>query len=299
MPLPAQQQQQTLNAAGGLFQSLLQITGSSAQVASATGIMASASPYVAAIYQAINLLPPGELKDWLQAGPIEFWKKIWTLVKGRKWTDGDYVLGERLNDQIYCNGDATRRQVSDEMVDLAHVIFNQLFGVRIATAEDLDALDAGVAAYKTRAVSQDMSTEAIERAVFLKKNYYPSSTYNVKCWDLRYFGIYPLVDRIPGYEIGKWYTGTVIGGAEAVDGIIPVSATDILDQYIGANFDPTTGTTTLPDGTVLRPGDSSGGGSFLDQIVSYVQTADPIVLIGIAVGAGYIYNQIDNNGGFS
>lgn len=294
MALPQQQQ---VNAYGGIFQSLVQITGSTSAVASASSIMSQASPYVAAIYQAINLLPPGELKDWLTSNPAQFWKRIWTLVKGRKWTDGDYVLGERLNDQIYCNGDATRRQVSDEMVDLAHVVFNQLFGVRIATAEDLDALDAGVAAYKTRAVSQDMSHEAIERAVFLKRNYYSSSTYNVKCWDLRYFGIYPLVDRIPGYEIGKWYTGAVIGGANAVDGLIPVSATDILDQYVGANFDPATGTTTLPDGTVLRPGDS-GSGSIIDQIISYVETADPIVLVGIAIGAGYVYNEIENNGGF-
>lgn len=293
MPVPTQQQ--TLNAAGGIFQSILKITGSSSAVASATSIMSSASPYVGAIYAAINLLPPGELKDWLQSDPIELWKRIKTLVTGRKWTDGDYVLGERLNDQVYCNGDVTRRQVSDEMVDLSHVIFNQLFGVRIATAEDLDSLDNSVAAYRTRAVSQGIGQEAIERAVFLKKNYYSSATYNVKCWDLRYFGIYPLVDRIPGYEIGKWYSGAVIGGATAVDGLIPVSATDILDQYVGANFDPATGTTTLPDGTVLRPGDTTGG-SLIDQIISYVETADPIVLVGIAVGAGYVYNEISENG---
>jgi len=83
--------------------------------------------------------------------------------------------------------------------------------------------------------------------------------------------MYPLVDRIPDYEPGKWYTGEVIGGAYAVDGLIPVSATDILDQYVGASFDPVTGTVTTAEGEVITPG-SATAGTWLDKIISFAKT---------------------------
>ncbi len=287
--------QQSQNSAGGIFQNIIKLSGSSTAVAGASAILGSGSPYVAAAYAVINLLPEGELKSWLTSNPQQLWNKIKVLFAGKKWTNGDYVLGERLNDQIYCNGNITRQQVSDQMVDLAHTVFNQLFGVRIATSNDLDALDNGVAAYRNQEASQGISTEAIERAVFLKQHYFPSSTYNTKCWDLRYFEIYPLVDRIPAYEPGKWYTGAVIGGSNAVEGVIPVSADDILDQYIGANFDPATGTTTLPDGTVLRAGESNV--TMLDKIISYAKE-NPVIVVGIAAAAGYVYTEIEKDGGF-
>lgn len=292
MALPSQSR----NVAGGIFQYLVQINGTDEQVRAAQAKLAQLTPTTMAVYQALNLLPEGELKSWLMANPIQFWKKIIALFKGKKWTAGDYVLGERLNDQIYCNGDIDRGQVSDQMVDLAHVVFNQLFGVRIATAEDLDALDNGVSAYKTRTASIGLSTDAIERAVFLKQHYFSSATYNKSCWDLRYFEVYPLVDRIPAYEPGKWYTGTLIGGSNCVDGIIPINASDILRQYLGADFDPTTGSVTLPDGTVLNPGEVQSG-SVLDRIIAYTKQ-NPAVVIGIAAAAGYVYTEIEKDGGF-
>lgn len=290
--------QQSTNKYGGIFQYLLSINGSPAQVRQAQSKLAMLTPTTAAVYATLNVLPEGELKNWLMANPVQFWKKIYALVFGRKYTTGDYVLGERLNDQVYCNPGIGRQQVSDEMVDLAHVIFNQLFGVRIATAEDLDALDGGVDAYKARAASQGISINAIERAVFLKQHYYPISTYNSQCWDLRYFEIFPLVGRIPAYELGKWYTGPVLGGANAVDGVIPVSATDVLDQYLDADFDPNTGTVTTADGTVITPGSSpgtAGSGSPIDKIISFVKTADPIELIAIAAAGYYVYTELEAN----
>lgn len=293
MPVP----QQSTNPYGGIFQYLLSIKGSSAQVRQAQAKLSQLTPTTAAVYQTLNVLPEGSVKDWLMANPVQFWTKIYELFFGKKWTTGDYVLGERLNDQIYCNPDIGRGQVSNEMVDLAHVIFNQLFGVRISTAEDLDALDGGVAAYKARAASQGISDNAIERAVFLKQRYYPISTYNVRCWDLRYFEVFPLVGRIPAYDLGKWYTGTVLGGAYAVDGVIPVSATDVLDQYLGADFDPVTGTVTTADGTVITPGSGSGAasGSPIDKIISFVKTAGPIELMALAAAGYYVYTELETN----
>jgi hypothetical protein len=287
MPVPTQ----STNPVAGIFQNLLQIKGTSAEVAAVQSAMSKAVPIANAVYQVINLLPEGELKSWLSANPVEFWTKIFALIKGRKYTSGAYVLGERMNDQIYCNGNIGRQQVSDEMVTMAYTIFNQLFGVRIDTSEDLDALDYGVLAYKNRPVSQGLSNDAIERAVYLKQHYYPIATYNKACWDLRYFEVFPLVDRIPDHEIGKWYSGPLLGGATAVDGVIPVSASDIIRQFIGSDFDPNTGNITKPDGTVITPGGSTGTyGNPIDKIISFVKT-NPIPAIGIAAALGFAYYE--------
>jgi len=285
------QPQQSTNPQAGIFQNLVVLQGTKTNVDAAAKIMSQITPIAGIIYQGLKLLPEGQLKDWLMAGPIEFWKKIYTTIFGRKYTSGDYVLGERLNDNVYGNDNIGRQQVSNQMVDLAHVIFNQLFGVRIATSDDLDALDRGFAAYKAREASIGISDSAINRAVFLKQHFFPSSTYNVSKWDLRYFEIYPLVDRIPDYQPGKWYSGTVLGGATAVDGVIPVSATDVLDQYVGAKFDPATGNTILPDGTIINPANATSG-SVVDKVISYVKSASPLELIGIAVGAYVVYNEV-------
>ena len=168
----------TTNPMAGLFQNVTQLSGSSQDVAKAQMVMGAVStmapeflPYVKAIYGIVNALPAGTLKDWLSSNGIEFWKRVWTLIVGRKYTKGDYTLAERLNDQIFCNQDIGQTQATDQMVDIAHQIFNQLFGVRIATDEDLNALDFGVSAYKDRMVSQGISQDAIERAVFLKQHF--------------------------------------------------------------------------------------------------------------------------------
>jgi hypothetical protein len=282
------------NMYGGIFQYVVQINGSPEQVAAAQAKLSQLTPTTAAVYAALNILPKGQLKSWLMANPVQFWTKIYILIFGKKWTSGDYVLGERLSDQVYCNSDIGRQSVTNQMVDLAHVIFNQLFGVRIGSSDDLDALDGGVAAYKARASSEGISDNAIERAVYLKQHYYPISTYNKSCWDLGYFEAFPLVDRIPDHEIGKWYTGTVLGGAYAVDGVIPVSATDILDQYLGADFDPATGTVTTEDGTVISPGSTGAGGSILDKIISFVKT-DPLKAAIVAAAALYAVYEFEEN----
>ena len=292
MPVPTPSK----NAYGGIFQYLLQINGDPVQVRAAQAKLAQLTPETAAVYAGLNMLPEGDLKSWLMANPVQFWTKVYELFFGKKWTSGDYVLGERLSDQVYCNPDIGRQQVSNQMVDLAHVIFNQLFGVRIGTTDDLDALDNGVAAYKARASSQGISDDAIERAVYLKQRFYPVNTYNRVCWDLRYFELFPLVGRIPDHEIGKWYTGTVVGGAYAINGVIPVSATDILDQYIGADFDPVTGTVTTTDGTVITPDVLPGAatGSIMDKIISFVKT-EPLKAAVVAAAALYAYYEFEEN----
>lgn len=280
----------TIPNLGGIYGNITQLTGTDQQISQAQQALWSAVwPPAGSIYKFLNALPPGELKSWLTAGPVEFYKKLIQLFTGKKWTSGDYVLGERLNDNVYGQKDIGRQQVTDDMVAVAHTLFNQLFGVRIATSDDLDALDNGIIAYKARQSSQGISQDAIERAVFLKQHFYPSSTYNKAPWDLRYFELYPLVDRIPAYEPGKWFTGEVIGGGHATEGIIEISAANVLQQFVGADFNPATGTTTLPDGTVLSPG-NDGSGSPLDNVVSYVK-ANPMLFGLVLIGGYFLYEE--------
>jgi hypothetical protein len=290
MPVPTK----SVNKYAGIFQYLVQINGDPAQVKAAQAKLSQLTPETAAVYAALQMLPEGSLKTWLTANPIQFWKMVYEAIFGRKYTSGDYILAERLSDQIYCNANIDRGQASNQMVDVAHRIFNQLFGVRIATEDDLNALELGFAAYKARQASEGISDAAINRAVYLKRHFYPNSTYNKQCWDLRYFEMYPLVDRIPDYEPGKWYTGEVIGGAYAVDGLIPVSATDILDQYVGASFDPVTGTVTTAEGEVIAPGTSGAtGDTFFDKIISFAKTNPEISAIAIAAAGYFISEELE------
>ena len=289
MPAP-----NSVNPGSGIFQYLLRIDGTDSEVRAAQAQLSKLTPETAAIYQALNVLPEGDLKSWLMANPVQFWKKVVALIKGRKYTTGDYTLAERLNDQVYGNKDIGQTQATDEMVDIAHRVMNQLFGVRLTVDDDLNALDYGVSAYKDRTASQGISQDAIERAVFLKQHFYPISTYNRQPWDLRYFEMYPLVDRIPDYNPGKWYNGPVIGGGNAVEGLITISASSVLKQFAGSDFDPVTGNITTPGGEVITPGnDTVANGSPIDQLLAFAK-ANPVMsaIIGGALGY-YVITEMD------
>lgn len=288
MSLPAQ----NINPIPGIFSYLTHLDGTDAEVRAAQAKLASLTPETAALYQALNVLPEGDLKSWLTANPVQFWKKVVALIKGRKYTKGDYTLAERLNDQVYGNPNIGQTQATDEMVDIAHRVMNQLFGVRLAVDDDLNSLDYGVAAYKARAVSQGISQDAIERAVFLKQHFFPIATYNNQVWDLRYFEIYPLVDRIPDYELNKWYSGPVLGGANAVEGLIPISAQTVLKQFAGSDFDPITGNITTPTGQVITPGSTGTPGTTGDPINDFITwaKANP-AFIGLGALAAYMYYE--------
>lgn len=288
--------------AGGIFQYLIHINGSPDEVKRAQAALASTNPVTFGVYQALNLLPEGELKSWLTANPVQFWTKVIQLFKGRTYQTGQYILGERYNDQILCAGDIGRRQVSDEMVPVARMIFTMLFGVRINNDEDLGALDNGVAAYYQRPNKGDIPQSAVERAVYLKQNFYPASTYNRQCWDLRYFELYPLVARIPEMNadptreeanVGRFYTGELPGGAYAVDGLVPIEAQTIIRQLPPPEpgeepnqFDPT----PVP---IDEPG--AAAGNFFERAVTWV-TDNPVesIVIGGAL-AFLIYEFVNDN----
>lgn len=114
----------------------------------------------------------------------------------------------------------------------ARLIWTILFGVRITNSNFLDALDRGVDDYYNAAGNNgsDIPRKAVERAVMLKQNFYPSSTYNKVQWDLNHFQDWPLVAPVPDPDnIGVLYSGqfmgvTVVNGRVIGDPIPDVQA---------------------------------------------------------------------------
>lgn len=206
----------------GLFDNIVKIGDKVGSVNESLQLAAN-DPIVTGVKQAVNLLPEGGLKEWVSANPIQFWKKIIQLITGRKYTTGQYVLGERFIDQILpgANDAARRGDVPDDIVLKATDFFTIVFGVRITTQEDMDALDYGPDAYYKRPDKTDIPRAAVNRAVFLKQNYFPISSYNVRKWDTTMFEKYPLVAPIPGIKPGTLYSGELPGGAIAVNGVVP------------------------------------------------------------------------------
>lgn len=228
----------------GIYSNIVQMSGTQANRDKLAQALISSSPELAGIQKAANtiigMIPPGGLRRFLSQGP---WKMLWSAIFGRKYTIGQYKLGERFIKQIGGNLNAGGWQdVPNDAVEQAMNMFTILFGVRIGTGEDLDALDSGVDAYYARGEKNDIPQNAVRRAVYLKQNFYPISTYNQTVWDPRYFELYPLVAPIPGLSQNTLYTGPLPGGANAVNGVIPVNADSVMKQVLGTNV----GTNGLP-----------------------------------------------------
>lgn len=213
-------------ANNALFQSIVKLVNPDGSPAA---VSAASDPVVMAVKAGISLLPPGDLKRWLGANPAKFWTMVYQLFAGRKYTTGEYRLGERYIDQvIHSNGPDTvksYRDVPDDAVRQAQLLFTILFGVRITNDEDLAALNYGSASYYQRPDKIDIPPEAVNRAVFLAQKYYPISTYNTTEWDLNHFSEFPLAAPIPDpYTVGKLYSGPLPGGGTATNGVILINA---------------------------------------------------------------------------
>jgi len=220
-----------------LYNGIVQGVGAAA---AGTPLGAAIAVY-SALKQAVNLLPPGDVKraitDFFKGGILLF---VINLAKGRAFTSGEYRLGERYLDQVVsaAGPDTVKsyREVDDKIVPEAILFFTVVFGVRITTDDDLWALDEGATAYRQRPGLDykgmgDISDAALQRAVFLKQNFFPSSTYNLSTWDLSKFAEYPLVSPIPDpYAFGKLYTGPLPGGGQATDGVILVNVDTPLSE---------------------------------------------------------------------
>lgn len=229
--LPAGQSPVSTNeTVKGLFTGIVKLVGPAA----AATPLGAAFAVAAAVEAGIDLLPPGGLKRFLKelTGLAGFIKMAIRLIKGRTYTTGQYRLAERYIDQVISSAgpDTVKsyRDVPDNVVPEAILFFTVVFGVRITTDEDLWALDNGAGAYMARPGVDnkgmaDIPDAALQRAVFLKQNFYSAATYNTLTWDLDHFSEYPLIAPIPHpYEFGQFYTGPLPGGGQATEGVILV-----------------------------------------------------------------------------
>jgi hypothetical protein len=207
----------------GLFDDIVKIQGEVKSVESSLQAAAN-DPVVIAVKEGIKLLPEGGLKKWVSMDAKTFWKNVFSWFTGKKFTRGQYTLGERYLDQLEDNGNPNAAnsysEIPDSLVPTAQMLFSILFGVRIDTVEDLDALNVSPAAYYARGNRDDIPLEAVERAVWLKKNKFPDSYYNNRKWDVTEFEKRPLVAPIPDIKYGALYTGELPGGAFATNGVI-------------------------------------------------------------------------------
>lgn len=135
-----------------------------------------------------------------------------------KYGVGEHILGERFLDGIQ-GLNVGRRDVPDDAIAAAQVYFSLMFGVRIRMTEDFDALDKGVDEYYKRPQTDDIPRAAVERAVNLKRTYYPITSYNQGGWDLSRAQDIPLVAPIPGIEYKTLMNGEVPGIGPIVNGI--------------------------------------------------------------------------------
>lgn len=229
-----------------------------------------------------TILPAGQLRTaLLSASPDLFsvFKTLISLLQGRRYYEQEYKLGERLIDQIQCQS-VGWRDIPDELVPIARLVFTQLFGVRITSNEDLDALEYGPDQYFARGGKGDISWEQAERAVYLKQHFYNFGTYNTSCWDLRHFDEYPLIGRIPEMNaddhggpanVGKFYTGPGFNGQQIIDGLLQ------------GTLPVAPGSTSVPPTTVPQ--------SWLDKIISYAK-ANPAMAAVAAAALGYVIYEV-------
>lgn len=215
----------TENTGKGLFESIVKFSDA-AKEKQGQGAGAS-DPIVMAVKLGIDLIPEGNFKKWVTMNPLQLYTKLFQAIFGRAWRSDQYRLGERLIDNIDPNGTAdtmkSYRDVPDEVVKNAITLFTILFGVRVDSQLDLDALQQGSAAYYLRPDKSDIPAAAVARAVFLKQNFFPDSTYNTTKWDTDIFSRYPLAAPIPDpFQVGKLYSGPLPGGATAKNGVIEI-----------------------------------------------------------------------------
>lgn len=188
----------------------------------------------------------------------------------------------------------------NELLYPARLLLGILFGVRMTNSNYLDALGRGVDDYYAAGANTwDIPRNAVERAVSLRQQFFPDSTYNTQQWDLNKFQDFPLVAPIPDpVEPGVLYTGEFLG-VTVVNGMAIGDPIPDIDRYTQL-LDPRTGIiklkpggtiniTDLPDlpdtitdgdGTVPGNGTGTGDGDIFSKGITWAK-AHPLETIGI------------------
>jgi len=175
-----------------------------------------------------TVLPAGRLKTALMTSGTDLgsvFKTLLSLVQGRKYSQGEYTLGERLVKQIQCNMSVDWRSIPDDLVPVARKVFTILYGVPMYNDADFGYLAQGVDAYMN--VRPWANRAAVQRAVNLVNIGYGPSTFNQSCWNLSTFDQYPLVAPVPNmvpddeqHTQEPFYTGPGFNGQNFVNGML-------------------------------------------------------------------------------
>jgi hypothetical protein len=193
----------------------------------------------------------------------------------------------------------------------SRLLLTLLFGVRIVNSNFLDALDRGVDDYYNAGGNWvwDIPRNAVERAVTIKQQFFPISTYNTQQWNLNRFQEFPLVAPIPDpAQPGQLYTGEFLG-VKVVNGVAigdPIpdidDYTQLFDPRTGVHvkpggitpitnlpgLPPTTETGTLP-GTGTTPGASNG--DLFNQAFTWAK-AHPLETVGIIALVAVVASEL-------
>jgi hypothetical protein len=226
------------------------------------------------------------------AGQILKYVPIVALIKAFKKDplgNGERLLGERFLDHIQ-GLNVGRGDVTVEVYNAAVIFFTIMFGVPIKLHEDFDALDKSAEDFMKRPGKEGVPRIAVDRAVKLKKSYYPASSYNQGAWNLNYAENNPLVAPIPGIEPGTLYNGEIPGTGYAENGIPrsldqeaepaptnPKTSTPTGNTSVNAPGTPST--STLAPGTDLAPQNQAGMPNWM--LYSIIGVGAVIVIGGI------------------
>jgi len=209
------------------------------QLSSVADVAVSQIPFVSLAQGLLSsFFGKGGLSDWLSpSGIINEFK---AAIFGRMYRGGQYWLGEKFRYYILGEDIHTRDAdvVTDQAVGTAITTFSVGFGVPIEDYQDIINLDSGPNAYVSRYValganSTDIDLSAVQRAVDLKRTYFPSENqgnYSAsgvppQKWDPNNFNRIPYAAPIPDFtkpysEMFKnTYTGAIPGG-EVKNGIV-------------------------------------------------------------------------------
>jgi len=162
--------------------------------------------------QVASLLPDGGLKNFLTSIVSNPTGAIINLIKGKKYTSGNYALGEMYMRNILGMSQIQKRgDVPDEYVPQAWQFFTLALGTEVGANDHLDRLFESATSYinymSPQIGAQNINPAAVQRAhdILRMLNYGPAIRDTT--WPLKTFGAIPYVYPIPDVEPGAFYSG--------------------------------------------------------------------------------------------
>jgi hypothetical protein len=193
------------------------------------------NPAVDEINNFVNSLPPSAFKTHLQASLGGALPVIEKWIKGYKYTDGDYALGEIFQNRVLNQATTNRWATPDAVIPIAWMYFTTLFGIPIAVNTDFDTIESGsLSQYLAGRTNQaGFVTQAqVTRAKQLLDGF-GNLDNKMGQWPPSAYGLIPYVAPIPDARIaGALFTGVLPNGQQVVNGYPTTEATAGTDAQV-------------------------------------------------------------------